>query len=52
MANAGVRHVVLLSFMGINRAVPHWQIEQDLRASGIPWTFLRPASFSQDLGGA
>lgn len=52
MANAGVRHVVLLSLMGINRAVPHWQIEQDLRASGIPWTFLRPAFFSQDLGGA
>jgi len=52
MAIAGVRHVVLLSLMGINRAMPHWQIEQDLRASGIPWTFLRPAFFSQNLGGA
>lgn len=52
MADAGVRHVVLLSLMGVNRAMPHWQIEQDLRSSGIPWTFLRPAFFSQNLGGA
>lgn len=52
MANAGVRHVVLLSLMGVNRVMPHWRIEQDLRASGIAWTFLRPAFFSQNLGGA
>ena len=52
MTNAGVRHVVLLSLMGVNRAMPHWQIEQDLRASGIAWTFLRPVFFSQNLGGA
>lgn len=52
MVNAGARHVVSLSLMGVNRAMPHWQIEQDLRASGIPWTFLRPAFFSQNLGGA
>lgn len=52
MTDAGIRHVVLLSLMGVNRAMPHWQIKQDLRASGIAWTFLRPAFFSQNLGGA
>lgn len=39
MANAEVRHVVLLSLLGVNRAMPHWQIEQDLRASGIRGRF-------------
>lgn len=52
MVAADVQHVVLLSLMGVNRAMPHWRIEQDLRASGIAWTFLRPAFFSQNLGGA
>jgi uncharacterized protein YbjT (DUF2867 family) len=45
----GVRHVVFLSVMGVNRALPHWRVEQDLRASDMAWTFLRPAFFAQNL---
>jgi uncharacterized protein YbjT (DUF2867 family) len=52
MAAAGVEHVVFLSLMGVNRAMPHWQVEQDLRASTVPWTFLRPSFFAQNLGAA
>jgi len=52
MAAAGVDHVVFLSLMGVNRAMPHWQVEQDLRASPVPWTFLRPSFFAQNLGTA
>jgi uncharacterized protein YbjT (DUF2867 family) len=44
---AGVRHIVYLSAIG---AAPdsvwslvrqHWQTEEHVRASGLPWTFLR-----------
>ena len=52
MSDAGVDHVAFLSLMGVNRAMPHWRIEQDLRASTLPWTFLRPSFFAQNLGGA
>jgi len=52
MVSARVEHVVFLSLMGVNRVMPHWQIEQDLRESGLGWTMLRPAFFSQNLGGA
>jgi len=52
MAKAQVDHVVFLSVMGVNRALPHWQIEQDLKSSGLPWSMLRPSFFSQNLGGA
>lgn len=48
-ARRGVRHVVFLSLLGVNRAVPHWQVEQDLRASGLSWTFLRAGFFMQNL---
>ena len=52
MAEAHVEHVVFLSLMGVNRAMPHWQVEQDLKSSGLAWTMLRPSFFSQNLGGA
>jgi len=52
MVTAHVEHVVFLSLMGVNRVMPHWQIEQDLRESGLGWTMLRPSFFSQNLGGA
>ena len=52
MVGARVTHVVFLSLMGVNRVMPHWQIEQDLRESGLGWTMLRPAFFAQNLGGA
>jgi uncharacterized protein YbjT (DUF2867 family) len=45
----GVEHVVFLSLMGVNRVMPHWRVEQDLRASTLRWTFLRPSFFAQNL---
>jgi uncharacterized protein YbjT (DUF2867 family) len=42
MVKARVNHVVFLSLMGVNRAMPHWQVEQDLRASPLAWTHPRP----------
>ena len=52
MVAAQVQHVVFLSLMGVNRVMPHWRIEQDLRDSGLGWTMLRPAFFAQNLGAA
>lgn len=48
-ARRGVEHVVFLSVMGVNRALPHWRVEQDLRASPMGWAFLRPSFFAQNL---
>lgn len=54
---AGVSHIVKLSggsFI-IKEDTPaligrgHWQIEQDIRASGLDWTFLRPGFFMQNF---
>ena len=49
---AGVRRVVLLSSSSVatgktdNAVVAyHTQAEEDVRASGVPWTFLRPCMF-------
>lgn len=49
---SGVRHVVFLSLIGVNRVMPHWRVEQDILAAGIPYTFLRPSFFAQNLIGA
>jgi uncharacterized protein YbjT (DUF2867 family) len=48
---AGVRHVVLISLLGAekNPMVPHRRIEDYLRSSGVPFTFLRPNFFMQNL---
>ena len=27
----------------------HWQIEQEIRKSGLDWTFLRPGFFMQNF---
>lgn len=50
--DAGVKHLVYLSVMGADRIPgnPHRAVEQQLRASTIPFTFLRPAFFMQNLG--
>lgn len=50
-AAAGVRHIVFLSLVGVerNRIVPHARIEALLVASGIPWTMLRCGFFMQNL---
>lgn len=47
----GIRHVVFLSLQGVqvNRRVPHYAVEQHLRRSRIPFTFLRPNFFMQNL---
>lgn len=47
-----VRLVVFLSLLGVNRAMPHWRIERDLLASGLPHTFLRAGFFAQNLEAA
>jgi len=48
---AGVRHVVFLSLLGVERnpIVPHYRIEKALRESGMSWTFLRASYFMQNL---
>ncbi len=53
-ARAGVRHIVKLSAIGAGPDQPsmslsfHWRGEQDIEASGIPYTHLRGNSFSQN----
>lgn len=51
MKNAGVRHVVFLSLLGVEKQpyMPHAKIEKLLRASGMTWTFLRASFFWQNL---
>lgn len=48
---AGVRHVVFLSVQGVekNAFIPHHKIENLITASGLAYTFLRPAYFMQNL---
>lgn len=48
---AGVQHIVFLSVQGVegNRFIPHHKIEAAIRASNIPFTFLRPAYFMQNF---
>ncbi len=47
----GVEHIVFLSLIGIesNTVVPHYKVEQWLRASGLKYTFLRASFFMQNL---
>lgn len=46
---AGVRRVVFLSLLGVNPRVPHYEVEQKIIASGLPYTFLRPSFYMQNL---
>jgi uncharacterized protein YbjT (DUF2867 family) len=48
---AGVQHFVFLSLIGIeqNTVVPHYQVEQYLKSSGLSYTFLRSSFFMQNL---
>jgi len=48
-AERGLKQVVFLSVMGVNRFLPHWQVERDIEAAGLAHTFLRPAFFAQNL---
>lgn len=49
--SAGVNHIVFLSLIGIEKTpfVPHYKVEQYLRASPMQWTFLRASFFMQNL---
>ena len=50
---AGVRHIVNLSVAGVAADAPfplgqwHWQAEQELEASGVAWTHLRPTDLAR-----
>ncbi len=48
---AGIKHVVFLSLIGIERAkfVPHYKVEEYLVNSPLIWTFLRCSFFMQNL---
>jgi uncharacterized protein YbjT (DUF2867 family) len=48
---AGVERIVFLSLLGAekNPVVPHASVEKHLRRAGVPWTFLRPSFFMQNL---
>lgn len=48
---SGVRHVVGASVYGAgtSRVLPHRHMEAAIRASGLSWTFFRPADFMQNL---
>jgi uncharacterized protein YbjT (DUF2867 family) len=48
-ADRGVRHVVFLSVMRVNRLLPHWQVERDIETAALPHTFLRPSFSAQNL---
>lgn len=50
----GIRHIVFLSLLGIekNPFPPHAKLEKLLMASGIPYTFLRPSFYMQNMAGA
>lgn len=47
----GIKHIVFLSLLGVekNAIVPHAKIEKIIKDSGIPYTFLRPSFFMQNL---
>lgn len=53
--DAGVRHVVKLSVLGADQHSPiryarfHHQAEEDLEASGLAYTILRPSAFMQNF---
>ena len=48
-ASAAVRHIVFLSLMGVNPRVPHYAVEQKILALGLPYTFVRPSFYMQNL---
>jgi len=51
---AGVSHVVKVSVWGARPGGKlaegaHWEIERYLKASGLPWTMLRPSGYMQNF---
>lgn len=49
--DAGVSHIIYVSVptAGDTKFVPHYSVERAIEASGVPYTFLRAAYFSQNL---
>ncbi len=47
----GIKHIVFLSVLGAEniKFVPHAKIEQYIREADIPYTFLRPSFFIQNI---
>lgn len=48
---AGIEHIVFVSLLGVekNPVVPHRKIEEMIGKLGLPFTFLRPSFFMQNL---
>ncbi len=48
---AGIRQIAFLSLMGVenNKRVPHYAVEQYIMQSGVPYTFVRPSFYMQNL---
>ncbi|MFW6270697.1 MAG: SDR family oxidoreductase [Bacillota bacterium] len=46
-----IKHIVFLSLQGVenNPLVPHYRIEKYIKKENIPYTFLRPSFFMQNL---
>ena len=46
-----VKHIIFLSVQGAesNSFLPHAKVEKLIRASGIPYTFIRPSYFTDNL---
>ncbi len=46
-----MKHIIFLSVQGAERMsfIPHAKIEKLIRASGIPYTFIRPSYFTDNL---
>lgn len=53
MVSKPIKHLVFLSLLGAekNPIVPHYKIEKYILKSDIPYTFLRPSFFMQNLSG-
>lgn len=51
MRDRGIGHVVFLSVQGAenNSIVPHHKVEQAILQLGMPYTFIRPSFFMQNL---
>ncbi len=48
---AGVKQIAFLSLIGVERnpMVPHYKVEKYLERCGIPYTFIRPSFYMQNL---
>ncbi|MBX9851736.1 MAG: SDR family oxidoreductase [Cytophagaceae bacterium] len=50
-SDSSVKEIVFLSLMGVenNKLTPHYKIEKYIKDKKIPYTFLRPSFFMQNL---